>query len=731
MNTNNIRCPISSLWISPEGKAHLTYLDGTERMDLSIGFEPFVWGNDAEDYQSCACDKISLKGNSEHSLNTIFRFPEKSTYEDFIKRHKKDLPILKLSSLENQFLLTNNFRMFEKCHFADIRRMQLDIETHSQYGFSNPSRHSDRIIAIGISCGDTKNIFEIEEFSDTAEADLLCKFVKAVQKINPDIIEGHNIFNFDLDYISKRASMLKVELKIGRYSQTPTCRKSRIKIAERTLDFLRFDIPGRTVVDTYLLLQLYDVSKRELASYSLKNAALHFGISKKENRTYIKGDEIKDIFNSDRKKFREYLRDDLRETKALSNILLPTYVAQTQNFPMTLQECLLRGSGMKVEYIFLEKYFHAKASLPDIPPSRFFAGAISESFEVGAFKNVLHYDVASLYPSIMVLLGKSPKNDYLRVFLEVLKELKEYRLKYKILAKTSTDADAKNEYDARQNSFKILINSFYGYLGLATARFGDSDLAEEVTAKGREILTSLINKFSELGCKILEADTDGIYLSADKYFEHPEKLLEEVQSVLPLGIELEFDGIYSAMLCYKAKNYALVEDGKLILKGSALRNRSMEPYLQKISTAIIEIALGLSKENLKSLIKQEKEKILNKDYNISELAKSEFLSVSPAAYQAQIEQTGKGRRAALEAALLMKVPPKSGDKVAYYISESSKKEADWKLAKPIELYDKNLAPYDVEHYLGKLDGICERFEEIIGSEKFPTEKPKQGELFSL
>ena len=34
-------------------------------------------------------------------------------------------------------------------------------------------------------------------------------------------------------------------------------------------------------------------------------------------------------------------------------------------------------------------------------------------------------------------------------------------------------ADERNESQARQASFKILINSFYGYLGFSGARFGD------------------------------------------------------------------------------------------------------------------------------------------------------------------------------------------------------------------------------------------------------------------
>ncbi len=728
--------PICGLWVSPQAKTHVAHADGEGRLEASSDFHPFVWTSAAADTDAYGCKRIPLDGPAGAPLDCVVRFADAKNYESFSKNRDRNLPFLRLSSLENQFLMRNGQRMFEGVKFENIRRMQLDIETHSEVGFPNPSKRSDRIIAIGLSSDGFEKLIEIEELTDEAEKKLLEKFCKELVKFDPDVIEGHNIFDFDLQYIAKRCSMLKCEFKIGRFGAPPSFRKSRIKIAERTLDYVRCDIPGRTVADTLLLVQLYDISRREMPSYSLKAAALHFGISKSGERTYIKGDEIKDIFVSDRKKFRAYLSDDLRETRELAAVLLPTYVAQVQNFPMTLQECMLRGTGMKVEYVFLEKYFHAKAKLPEIPPSHVFSGAISESYETGVFKRVLHYDVASLYPSIMMHIGKCPQADYLKVFLDVLKELREYRLKYKLLAKTAHSAEEKREYDARQNSFKILINSFYGYLGLATARFGDSDLAEEITAMGREILTALMDKFRALKCKVLEADTDGIYLSAEDYFDNPEALLEKVREVLPAGIELEFDGAYEAMLCYKAKNYALIEDGELRLKGSALRNRGTEPYLARISNAIIEIELGLSKESLAELILSEKAKIESGKYDVRELAKSEYLAQSPSAYEAAVAQTGKGRRAALEAALMLKPQPKAGEKVSFYIIKGEKKQRDWQRARPAELYDPENFPYDAEYYVEKLKDICERFESVTGGFKFPESAAKengggQGELFDF
>ena len=511
----------------------------------------------------------------------------------------------------------------------------------------------------------------------------------------------------------------------GRFGAGVQFRKSRLKIAERTFAYTRCDIPGRTVVDTLILVQLYDITAREMPSYTLKESAIHFGISTRQSRTYIGGDEIKDVFVSDRKRFRAYLSDDLRETAALADNLLPTYVAQVQNFPLTLQECILRGSGMKVESLFLEKYFAAGAALPLPQETEFFEGALSASYEEGVFKNVLHYDVASLYPSLMLVIGKCPRNDYLQVFLRELRQLREYRLHYKNLAKSATDESERREFDARQKSFKILINSFYGYLGLSTAIFGDTSLADEVTARGRDLLVKLMDAFVSEGCSILEADTDGIYLTSPDYYENPEALLEKVIHVLPEGVDLDYDGKYAAMFCYKAKNYALMElDGGIILRGSSFRNRAAEPFLRLLTRMFVEDKLRGEDTSIYAQIEDLRAEISSGKFDVQKLAKSEYISKSPAQYESEIASSGKGRRAAMEAALLMSPRPEAGDKVSYYIclSQNSKKLPDWKKARPVDLYDPLSAPYDASYYLKKIDDWRERF--------LPQpETPVQTELF--
>ena len=697
------------------------------RTELVAPFKPFLWAGAADFSHEKSVEVCRLEGPENLAFGNLLIFESAAYYEDFLKSRPRELFIEKISSLENQYLMQTQSRFFAGMGFSDLRRMQLDIETSSTEGFPDPTRPGDRVIAVGIGFGAESKIFEIENFDDESERELLLTVAEYIIDSDPDTIEGHNIFRFDLDFIRKRCKRLKIPMRWGRFNADCEFRNSRIKIAERMFEYTRCDIPGRSVVDTLLMLQLYDISARELSSYSLKSAAVHFGFSKPETRTYIDGGKIQEFFQADRETFRKYLLDDIRETHELADRLLPAYIAQVQNFPLTLQEGILRGTGVKVEYVFLEKYLHARAKLPAIPEMQnFVSGGLSESFRSGVFKNVLHYDVASLYPSLMLNIGKCPKNDYLNIFLDVLRRLREDRLEYKRLAREASDPMERNEMNARQNSFKILINSFYGYLGLATARFGDTALADEITTMGRDLLKCLIADFEKNGCEVLEADTDGIYISCGNYFDTPQLLLEKVDGCMPQGVDLEFDGAYTAMFCYKAKNYALLEtDGKVILKGSALRSRATEKYLSDLTRDFINIELGASDKNISKLIAELREKIAGGKMDISSLVKSEHISVSPERYKKNVEDTGKGRRASLEAALKLEAKAKTGDKVRYFISNAEfKKGADWKRAYPIEMYDAQKLPYDADYYEKKLDEWMERFAEFL-----PAQTPKQGELF--
>ena len=712
---------ICGLWIAPSGTVHLSvaHADGV-RIEKTDTLRPFAWLKTATELPSVPRSEIQpLAGDG-----VFTKLWQAETLDEF---HRVLAPVREESGgvdwirpLESQYLLQKRKRLYGDLAFNQLRRAQLDIETSSEPGFfSNPTRADDRVLAIGLQVNGRAHLLTLAEMTNESEKQLLLDFAALLVREDPDIIEGHNLFKFDLDFLRQRCKRYKLNCDWGRFGQKATFRSSRLKVAERWIDFPRCDIPGRAVIDTYLLVNLFDITTRELTSFGLKDSAIYFGITDEDaeetgKRTYLDASRITEVFMQDRPRFLAYLADDLRETKGLAEVLLPTYVEQARTFPILLQDATLRGTTSKIDLLFLEEYYHAKQACPIPPEVRTFEGGYTKNFEEGVYRHVLHFDVASLYPSLLLQIGRNPRTDALGVFIPLLRKLREYRLRYKTLARTAATEELRSEYQARQSNFKILINSFYGYLGFSGARFGDGELAAEVTRRGRELLQALIAEFKKHDCTILEADTDGIYLSSHTFFEKPQELLSKVLGILPAGIELEFDGRYVAMFCYKSKNYALYDGHKIIIRGSALRSRGIEPYLKKLNDRMIHFLVGAETASPVPLIEELTHAIRRGELPVAELAKSEVLSQNPDAYERWIADGGKPRRASAEAALQMTPRPRMGERISYYVAHSSRGESDWQRAKPLAAYDSAKAPYDPSYYLEKLDDWVDRYRALLG-----------------
>ncbi len=715
---------LCGVWVDDTGQVHVTVATaGGGRENRIETVRPFAWLK-AEPAGPLPAGITVEKLQGTGPFGWLAHGETQAEFDAFLKAENGEGRADVIRPAESQFLLQQRQRLYRELAFGELRRCQLDIEVASPAGgFPDAANPEDRILAIGLRLNGVNRLLVLEAMTDAAEKALLAEFARVLLEADPDTVEGHNLFRFDLDYLRQRTRRYKLPCAWGRYGQKATFRSSRLKVAERWIDFTRCDLPGRAVIDTYLLVQLHDITTREMTSYGLKEAAIYFGVTDDtDDRTSIAGAEIQRVFHEDRARFCAYLEDDLRETQGLADRLLPTFFEQVRTFPTLLQEATLRGATSKIDLLFQEEYYHARQSCPLPPEVLPFEGGYTRSFQEGVFRHVLHFDVASLYPSLLLSIGRNPRNDTLGVFIPLLRRLREYRLHYKQVAKTGPTPEARAEAQARQTNFKILINSFYGYLGFSGARYGDGELAAEVTRRGRELLQALIEAFAGRGATILEADTDGIYLSSAEYFEQPEALLALVAPILPEGIELEYDGKYTAMFCYKAKNYALYDGRKITLRGSALRSRGIEPYLKKLSDRLIRFLLGAETQSPVELAADYRERLATGTLPVAELAKSETLGMNPDAYERFIAGGGKPRRAASEVALQLEPRPRMGERVAYYITAKAKgRTSDWQRARPLAKYDPAAAPYDPAYYLEKLDDWLERYGPFLGVTKPPAE----------
>ena len=483
----------------------------------------------------------------------------------------RNAPFIALNDPVHQYLLLSGRTLFKGMNFENVRRMQVDIETHTASGFefSNPFRPEDRIIIIALS--DSTGWSEILVDKKGDEKKLLERFVELVRTRDPDVIEGHNIFKFDLPYISARAARHGIALDLGRDGSRIKSHQSRFVLAERMVAYTKFEICGRHILDTYFLLQAYDLSHRSLESLSLKDAAVHFGLAAKD-RTYIEGPEISDEFDRNPEHVAHYAHDDISETASLSNLLARTYFVQAQVLPYGFENVCLRGNATKIDALMLREYLRQKTALPYPEEARKFEGGYTDIFKEGVIHNVQQCDVSSLYPSLMLAQKIAQKRDELGIFLQMLAYFRDYRLDAKHKMRKSSSPTEQYHYDALQSAFKILINSFYGYLGFTQGRFNDFKAAEQVAAAGRALIKKILRWLEEHGAQPIEMDTDGIYFVPPKFKSENEgeKFRKELSAALPEGIEIEFDEEYPAMFSYKIKNYALFTNkGEIIIKGAA------------------------------------------------------------------------------------------------------------------------------------------------------------------
>lgn len=701
----------------------------------SSSYHPFLvtTGKLAHDCPAKAARK-TLSG--EAPLDTLMLFENLAAYQDACRWLKQETgiasgspaaPYLLVSDLAQQVMLQSGVTMFKGMAFEDLLRMQIDIEcvTTEGYDFCNAEREGDQIVAIAMS--DSSGWVEVLSGCLMDEAALLERFVELVRERDPDVIEGHNLFNFDLPYLAARAKRHKIPLRLGRDGQTPTIRQSRFSVGERTFSFSRFHLFGRHVVDTYFLAQAYDVTHRSLDGAGLKSVAVHFGVAA-DDRTYIAGEDISEAFRSDPERLMDYVRDDVVETRSVADVLSRSVFSQTQMLPLRYQDAAVRGATVKIDALMLREYLRNDLSLPIPAAGRPFSGGYADVFLEGVIRNVHHCDVRSLYPSLMLQHQLGPNSDHGGVFLRLLETLRSFRLNAKASMREATDANQRQEADAFQSTFKVLINSFYGYLGFSQARFNDVDAADRVTREGRELLTRMVLWLEEHDARPIEIDTDGIYYQPPKDHDQPERVAafrDEFSKSLPEGIEIEFDGEFEAMFSYKMKNYALLDyDGEMIIKGAALKSRGMEPFLRDFTRQLIRLRLEGREEELPDLKASFDRSLEDHQFPFESLARAETLTDAPSVYARKRDQQGASRRAAYELALASGRDYRAGDSVAYYVTGTRKNVAVHENCRLVKEADPLQRDENVAYYRGKLDSL---YDKLKGN--LPEQDQRQGELF--
>jgi len=724
--------------------------DGSTAVDVEP-FHPFVWAD--SDVVDLGIEAEKLRGDLKYGwLVTVDSWKELIALRNALKNSGRDF--FAFTDSVQHYLTATGRTLFKDLPFEELKRMQLEILRYeapaSVAGVGDPGAavsdrgySGDHIMSIALTdnTGWEELIVVDPKNAEASERDAIRRLTALIKERDPDVIEGHDLFRVDLPFLVARAKKLKTKLDWGRSGGFLRSRPSRLQIAEKTIDYPKFTIDGRHFVDSFLLAQFYDVGMRSLTGFERIDVAKHFGLCDTEEFSGLAGRELQRAYLGSHESFRRRALCGVRETRALSELLSPSYFIQAQIFPYNYQDTIVRGNATRINALFLREYLRQRHSIPELPIPQSFEGGYTDIFFTGVARNVWHCDVASLYPSIMLAFDCFPASDRLQIFRSLLTDLRKFRLEAKARMRAAKDPKAQHHLEALQNTFKILLNSFYGYLGFAQGHFADFDAAARVTQIGRDLLRKMIDWLNAQGARVIEVDTDGIYFvpaveapvsgarkrnAADTAATTPETiddLQKGLAKELPPGIDIEFDEQFDAMFSYKAKNYALLtREGDVIIKGGALKSRGLEKFQRVFLEEMIKLIMEGKPEAIVDLRNEFEKKIRNREWKIDMLMKTDTLQDSLDKYRAKIAGASRNRAAAYELALASGRAYRPGDQISYYIKSTPKKVPAYEAARLASDFDPQNRDENVDYYVAKLDELVKKFSALSSTATAPKQE---------
>lgn len=167
---------------------------------------------------------------------------------------------------------------------------------------------------------------------------------------------------------------------------------------------------------------------------------------------------------------------------------------------------------------------------------------------------LIDIDVASLYPSMLIEYEFYPKH-LGKEFLEVYKQIKDERI------------EAKHNGDKVKNeTLKLALNGLSGNLQNEHNFCYSPFAVMQIRINGQLLLLMLAEKLTQIGCRIVQANTDGLFVLLKKeVYSKVNSICREWEQLTKLTLEEDH---FKAMYQYAINDYfAITEDNKVKEKG--------------------------------------------------------------------------------------------------------------------------------------------------------------------
>jgi len=404
-------------------------------------------------------------------------------------------------------------------------------------------KFNDRIITKIIeNIEDDKNILElldlndkINDEKDEKEIEAIELFFDLIDTIKPDIIAGYNSENFDWGFFFTRCEVIGYDIKsIAKTlsKKIPIMRKkATLKLGAETEYFEQTLMWGTNIIDVSHSVRRAQAINSDIKKWGLKYIT-EFAEANKPNRVYVPGEMIyktwidkinKYAFNDENGDWyiineknpikdgyiettgayiiQRYLKDDLWETEKIDEIFSQASFLLSKMLPTNYTRTLTMGTATLWRLIMLTWSYENDLAVPETEDKRDFTGGLSRLLEVGRAEDVVKLDYAALYPNIELTHDAFPSLDISGVMKGLLLYIADTRDEYKALKNRYAEEGnsyLESMYDKKQLPLKILANSFFGSLGAPYLfNWGDSNIAEETTCRGRIYLRLMVKHFWE------------------------------------------------------------------------------------------------------------------------------------------------------------------------------------------------------------------------------------------
>ncbi|XP_072172406.1 DNA polymerase delta catalytic subunit-like [Diadema setosum] len=668
---------------------------------------------------------------------------------------------------------------------APFRILSFDIECAGRKGVF-PEAERDPVIQIAnmvIRQGEkdpfVRNIFTLntcapiigsQVLSFKTEHEMLQAWADFVNEVDPDILTGYNIQNFDMPYLINRAAALR----ISRFPFLGRLRAAKSVIKDATFQSKQLGKRENKVVNTegriqFDLLQVL-IRDYKLRSYRLNAVSYHFLQEQKED---VQHSIITDLQNGNeqtRRRLAVYCLKDamlpLRLLDKLMSIINYMEMARVTGVPLTY--LLSRGQQIKVVSQLLRKAKEQDLVMPAHKVETgddYIGGYVLDPIRGYYDCPIATLDFSSLYPSIMQahnlcytsLLSpsmkenmspdqyiKTPSGNYFvkksvrrGILPEILEDLLSARKRAKADLKKETDPLRRKVLDGRQLALKISANSVYGFTGAQVGKLPCLEISQSVTTFGRMMIDKTrqlvetkytVENGYKTTAKVIYGDTDSVMVkfgvpTVAESMELGKEAAQWISDEFPHPIKLEFEKVYFPYLLINKKRYAGLyftrpdTYDKMDCKGIETVRRDNCPLVANLMNAVLQkILISRDPQGALEHAKQTISDLLCNRIDISQLVITKELTKTGEEYagkQAHVELAARMRKRDPGSA------PALGDRVPYVIIAKGKGAAAYEKSEdPIYVLENNI-PIDTTYYLeNQLKGPLLRiFEPVVGENK--------------